>query len=596
MRLIYEYLRKSHVCLHAATGFGKTPVILCSLIPYIKAGYRVIWAVRTGNETDRPIEELKEIVSYSGLDIFGLSYRGKRDMCLLAKEYSESLSYNEVSFLCNVKRKRCPYYREFKRSFNPSLFLNGEPLTYSEIYERSSRLDICPYFVQRELLKYADVISLSYNYVIDKRLEWSLRKLVYFKECILVVDEAHNLQNIELGSDTISLGTIERSLNEAKAYEEDDVIDLLERVYDMVLRLYGSLNEDEDSEFDPYEIVDESCLPVLEKALKIGKNIRLRMLNEGKRPRSSLYHFSNFMLSALEYRGVKGIAFIVNRENNNLYLNIWDMRAAEILGERWGKFRRCVFCSGTLEPIDAFAETIGLGNYTKISVPNIYDRKNVRIYLVDGLTTRGEELSEEMALRYIRAIRDFLRVVRTNAAIFTASYRIQEHLIKAGLLEVAKKLGYQKYVESKKLSGQEARRILDSFKARAKEGNGLLIGPMGGRFAEGADFPGEELQAIFLVGIPFEKPTKRTRLYVEYYKDLYGEEKGVLYAYILPAIRRASQALGRALRSPDDKAVLILGDERYEKYKNLLPEFVEDWYIKIDYSMITKIDIPWCTR
>ncbi|MBS7610227.1 hypothetical protein KEJ19_06660, partial [Candidatus Bathyarchaeota archaeon] len=120
-------------------------------------------------------------------------------------------------------------------------------------------------------------------------------------------------------------------------------------------------------------------------------------------------------------------------------------------------------------------------------------------------------------------------------------------------------------------------------KAKAKErtslgegfGAGVLFGVMGGRFAEGADFPGRELEAIFLVGIPFARPDVKTRLYIEYYEDLYGKEKGRRYAYVLPALKRASQALGRALRSREDRAVFILGDERYVQYIDLLPDYIQ---------------------
>jgi DNA excision repair protein ERCC-2 len=68
------------VCINATTGFGKTPCILSALLPFRR---RIIWAVRTGNESDRPIEELKAIDERASRRFFGLSYRGKKDMCLL---------------------------------------------------------------------------------------------------------------------------------------------------------------------------------------------------------------------------------------------------------------------------------------------------------------------------------------------------------------------------------------------------------------------------------------------------------------------------------------------------------------------------------
>ncbi len=109
-----------------------------------------------------------------------------------------------------------------------------------------------------------------------------------------------------------------------------------------------------------------------------------------------------------------------------------------------------------------------------------------------------------------------------------------------------------------------------------------------GRFAEGADFPGEELEGIFLVGIPFDKMNVKTKLYLKYYEKLYGKRKGSYYAYIVPAMRRASQSLGRALRAKEEKAVLICGDERYREksFLNLLPEYFQRKAEIVDYAKI----------
>ena len=149
--------------------------------------------------------------------------------------------------------------------------------------------------------------------------------------------------------------------------------------------------------------------------------------------------------------------------------------------------------------------------------------------------------------------------------------------------------GKDLFVEYEGMSGDEGRRILDSFKECAKgEKKGILMATMTGRFAEGADFPGEELEAIFLIGIPFDRVTSRTRLYIDYYESLYGEEKGYFLAYIAPALRRASQALGRVLRSASDNALFVCGDERYidPKFKSLLPGYVQETSEIIDLSKL----------
>ncbi|HDO20956.1 MAG: ATP-dependent DNA helicase [archaeon GB-1845-036] len=582
-----------NICLHAPTGFGKTAVILSSLIPRMLRGFKVIWAVRTGNETDRPVEEFRRIVEKYGLKLFGISYRGKRDMCLLAEKYGEEYDYSDVSYMCSILKENCKYYLKFKEMFNPSEYLSLGSLKYSEIYSLGKNLNMCPYYIQRSLAQYSTLISLSYNYIVDAKLEWSIRPLIRFRRAILVVDEAHNLQNLELNSDTVTLGTVRRARREAEEYKAEEIVSMLNYVEERMLEIYSRIGEGEDASFNPENLIRDSDRQFLLEAERLGELVRRRKFERGIRPRSSLHHFAKFMLKALSNIEVEGVAFIAEREENNLRLNLWDMRASEILGGRWPLFRKCIFCSGALEPIDAFAETVGLKNYMEIKVPNIYGRENIKVYIATGLSTRGEDLSDEMAGRYVETAKRFLARVKVNSAIFTASYRVQEKLLQYGLKSEAEGLGYKVFLEERGMSGPESNRILEMFKRRGVNEPSLLVAPIGGRFAEGADFPGEELQAILLAGIPFQRPTTRVKLYIEYYEKLYGEEKGKLYAYIIPAFKRAAQALGRAVRSLEDKAVLILADNRYIGYLHLLPEYVREWYRRIYYRRIGEIEVPW---
>lgn len=590
---IGTHLPFRNICLHAPTGFGKTPVILSSLLPSVLKGFRVIWAVRTGNETDRPIEELKVIVNKLNLPIFGLSYRGKKDMCLLAEKFGDELDYSDVSYICRSTRKNCRFYLNYKSKFDLKKYVSRGPLLYNEVYSISREFNQCPYYVQRALARVADIVSMSYNYVVNPVFEWSIRALIPFSKTILVVDEAHNLQNLELNSDTITLGTVRRARREAEEFNAENVVKMLDYIEDKMLDMHSSLQDEEDAEFNPVELLPEDYLLLIDEAEHIGELVRRQKLERGLRPRSSLYHLASFMNSALSLIDVEGIAFIAERIGENLKLNIWDMRASEILSERWLLFRRCIFCSGTLKPIKAFADTIGLTGYQEILVPNIYDKNNISIYILNDVTTRGEELSFEMASRYVKSIINFLIKVKRNSAIFTASYRIQDALLSLGLKDKIENMGFKVFIEHKNMSGPKSREVLEKFKKTSLKGDGVLIAPMGGRFAEGADFPGGELESIFLVGIPFAKPSIKVKLYVEYYTKLYGDERGRFYAYVLPALRRASQALGRAIRSLEDKGVFILGDRRYLSYLEFLPQYVREWHRAISYAEVDSIKTPW---
>jgi len=588
IEFIRKNLRRANICIQAPTGFGKTIAILATLLTKRRP---IIWAVRTGNETDRPIEELKVINKKKGTNFFGLSYRGKRDMCLLAKEMKLN-SYEDVSFLCK-SQKECKYDNEI--DFNEIL---SEPLLYSEILDLCKNWGVCPYKFQRLLLPFADVVALSYNYIVNEKLGWSIRKYVPFEESYLVVDEAHNLQYACMGlnSDEISFGSVENSLKEIEKFGTDES----REIENFLLNLKEKLMEERvsmekrEEEFDAVSFLKRlnrqiSLIDVFSSMQRYGNIIRREQLKLGKRPRSSLYHLSSFWLNVIENIHTEGIAFIKRRSKKNFYIELFDMRASVILHDKWNMFKKCIFCSGTLAPIDAFAETIGLENYVGKTLNFSFNKNRIVALITNGISTKGEKLSKEMALKYIEGIKQFIESMNSNVAIFSASYRIQNGLLKAGLKKIIESTGRKFFIEKQGMSGEKARKILDEFKECAYcDEKGVLCATATGRFAEGADFPGKELEGIFLVGIPFDKMSIKTKLYLEYYEKLYGKKKGNYYAYIVPAMRRASQALGRALRGEGDKAVLICGDERYreKRFFNLLPYYFRNNMEVVNYHSI----------
>jgi len=559
-----RFIAKSqeNLCIDAPTGFGKTPVILSALI---NKSHPVIWAVRTGNEADRPVEELKEINKVSKKKFFGFSFRGKRDMCLAARERG-ILETDSVAYFCRTFRAKCPYYENLRYyTINPT-----RPLIYSEIIQICREAKVCPYYLQREFLYHADLVSLSYNYIVHPGMSWVIRGIIPFKACYLVVDEAHNLRLVgNINSDQITLNTFKNSMRELDEVGELElkavVLEMMEIAEKIHRNMLGNKEEERVIDIGNFAIYAE-YLPDIKK---VGEFVRRRRLDEGKAPRSSSHHLASFFLDSFEFIGKDGISFIATAEPNNLIIERWDMRSAEILRDVWRQFRKCVFCSGTLKPVEAFAETIGLEDWKGKSFTT--ELGKCRSLIIKGLSTRGEELSKEEVEKYIELIETFTEI-DANLAIFSASYRIQNGLLPS-LKKIAKNKGKRLYIERQGMQGDKAREILDGF----KENGGILVAPMTGRFAEGADFPGKELEGIFIVGIPFERMTLRTKLYIEYYKRVYGEDKGWYYSYVIPAMHRASQALGRALRSKDDRALFVLGDERYcEKiYSRLLPSFIK---------------------
>ncbi|KXB00147.1 hypothetical protein AKJ41_04320, partial [candidate division MSBL1 archaeon SCGC-AAA259O05] len=205
--------------------------------------------------------------------------------------------------------------------------------------------------------------------------------------------------------------------------------------------------------------------------------------------RSSLNHLGNFWLDSLDYLDENGVAFIGTVKGDNLELERWDMRSAEILGDRWGDFRSATFCSGTLKPIPAFAETVGLEDWEGSSFEAGFGESS-RSLIVEDVSTKGDRLDNQQVENQLELLDSFLDL-DANLAVFSASYRVQNRLLHEGLEELAGEKDREVFRERQGMSGDEGREVLEGFKASDE---GLLCATMTGRFGEGADFPGEELE------------------------------------------------------------------------------------------------------
>ena len=563
------------ILFQAPTGYGKTPVVLSALLPLaVEYNLPILWAVRTGGETDRVIEEL-EVIARMNEGIFGLSFRGKKDMCLLARDMNIN-DYESVSELCKRRKNRCPYY--LKLLSNGSRIFYGKPLYFSEMLKVSRKKGICPYYAQFKILNRAIVVSLSYNYILSDYPYWPLRRYLTRDGAFLVIDEAHNIDKAvnSLNSITITLNTIERAEKEAvetpiSGLDKGTLLSFIKDLKSVFLEEKEKLlSEDDILDIDKIlDVIDEyDDLSLLEKA---SNKIISYKLSLGKAPRSSLRRLKTFIEAIQEFADEPGVVFVKYTDKGKVYFEVNDMRVAEILSEKWEEYESIIFMSGTLKPYDAFVDVVGVPNSEVVEGVFEIPEENVLPIIVRGVSTKGEELDDEMREKYGELLSEIVRNTNVNIAIFMASYRIQEALEKY-IIKAAKGRKANVFIEREGMRGDEISEIYNKF--TSNQGN-ILVGVLGGKFAEGMDYPGKALEGIVIVGIPFDRVNKRTQLRIEYYEKLYGAERGRYYSYIVPALRKVAQAMGRAIRSQNDRAFIIAADDRftYPVYFNLLPEF-----------------------
>ncbi|MHA1377989.1 MAG: helicase C-terminal domain-containing protein [Candidatus Helarchaeota archaeon] len=112
----------------------------------------------------------------------------------------------------------------------------------------------------------------------------------------------------------------------------------------------------------------------------------------------------------------------------------------------------------------------------------------------------------------------------------------------------------------------------------------LIDSFFGGRNSEGVDFPGPEMNAVVIVGLPLPRPTFFLSKLEKYYNSEFGPDKGRDYSSVLPALRRANQAAGRPVRRLVDKGIIIFLDERYnfKYYKRGLSNWIRSNMITLN--------------
>lgn len=241
---------------------------------------------------------------------------------------------------------------------------------------------------------------------------------------------------------------------------------------------------------------------------------------------------------------------------------------AEIFDELYGG----ILMSATLEPHDVFHEVTGLDQINKehplqtATYPIPFPKSN-RIGLITPLplftyrnrgrpTIRMAEMTDTRR-EYAHTLQG-LANTHGNILIGLPSYAEAEWCAK--LLRSVTDLDKQVYLDQS--SGyEETQALLDEFWTGE---HSILCTSLRGTVTEGVDYAGSKLHTVVVVGVPLANTQDPYMQAVEAaYEDQYGEEKGFTYAFKIPAVRKARQAIGRVIRNPSDIGVRIFIDRRY---------------------------------
>lgn len=188
--------------------------------------------------------------------------------------------------------------------------------------------------------------------------------------------------------------------------------------------------------------------------------------------------------------------------------------------------------------------------------------------ICSDVTTKYTSRSESNLYRIREHISEVLTECPGNVAIFAPSYNMLGELVDNVNWVPA---SFRIKMESADMSKQDVTNILSGLGDPGKKT--ALIAVMGGRFSEGVDYSGGVLSAAITLGLPLPPPSSRQTATVDYLSSRFGRERGWRYSSSQPAVNSVLQALGRPIRKEEDRAILVVLENRLlnRSYSKLMP-------------------------
>ncbi|EON67887.1 DNA repair helicase rad15 [Coniosporium apollinis CBS 100218] len=237
----YEYmcaLKKTldaggHCVLEMPSGTGKTVTLLSLIVAYQQhhpEKRKLIYCSRTMSEIEKALAELKALMKYRTEqlgyeeDFRGLGLTSRKNLCLHPSVKREK-SGNVVDARCRsltagfVKEKKergedvelCVYHENLDL-LEPHNLIPPGVWTLDGLLRYGEQQKQCPYFTARRMMPFCNVIIYSYHYLLDPKIAERVSKELS-KDCIVVFDEAHNIDNVCIES--LSIDITDDSLKKA---------------------------------------------------------------------------------------------------------------------------------------------------------------------------------------------------------------------------------------------------------------------------------------------------------------------------------------------------------------------------------------------
>ncbi len=572
--------KKERMLIQAPTGLGKTAGVLYpTLRESLSRGQRVVY-VTPKNSQHSVAEDAVERFQHTGAKVRSLTITAKSKICFK----------NEP--LCNPNY--CEYARDYYGKVHENQLLEKlaakKSLTSRTFKKMGEEFEVCPFELQLDSAKDADVVVCDYNYVFAPRSalgRTSDAGLGQEGKPNLVIDEAHNLMSraMDYYSPSISTWVLERL--------REDCEDLPSR-----------FRKDVDVLIDDCIQTVISCRPDSgEKTKKITPPTRGFLEQDGQlrsflsryleseaeiQPRDPVlrlsFYWSEFT-EALQYvtEPARPEFFTTfQRHATGGIVKITCCDASEMLKSCYDDYDQVVGFSATLRPFDYYAKLSGLDPATikTAEFASPFESENRKLLIIPQISTKFTDRNRNYP-KIADAIARIADIHPGNYFVFFPSFDFLERTIE--LFVPPDAFEFRRQERDMKAIDIEA--LMEHLKYGGKPT--IVFAVQGGVFSEGVDYPGDMIIGAFIIGPPLPSYDLEREEMRAYYDRQYGRGVGFDYAYTFTAMAKAVQAAGRVIRTETDRGLIVLMDQRFVQpsYSRSMPA---DWFEKGPQELVSQ--------
>lgn len=620
-----ESLRnKGHHLAAAPTGIGKTAAsIAAALEVAMNSSVKPHILFLTGRQSQHKIvidtvRKINSRLENNFRDIKVVDIIGRESMC-------EVVDIQTGRCLCEQGSSESARARLKEDVRN---YILQSPRHVFETVEKAKTFGVCAWQTCRSAVKDCDILVCDYNHVFAEQVrENSLPSMgISLQNSIIIVDEAHNLPDrIRMSMERVItpiivrnaameleefMGSVENiAMRNSTSSNPTQLLDDINWAFEVIKlfrfkmanyfrNLHEKINEDEElliniddfaklihSACDDYEGISGQMkldsnedftakTPTqnrLERLVQTLSQVSVEVEEDEDSSEPDAHRIAYILESIIRFGNTSALCMVFSPKGKEGKITTHLLDPGVLSGPLFARTAGSILMSGTLYPPAMYADILALPKNltTKTSYVSPFAGERRPVLIARDVTTKYTERSENMWNKMRSHIQALIDGSEGHVAVFSPSYRLMEEI----LGEVFFK-GVTKVVESRDWSKDDIDRVVSKLKNERRIGNRVLLcGVFGARLSEGIDYDDGVLGSVVCIGIPNPPPSVLSNSLKEYISDKFGRQNAWRYTVTQPAINSILQAMGRPIRSIEDRALILLLDNRNDNrtYRECYP-------------------------